>query len=176
MHIVVNHFHNLPPTIDLHPATREWVYFVEAELPEPIIKIGKASNLKKRLISVQGNSPVQLKLIGAANCPAGSEGLLHLAFAQERLFGEWFSPTPTLLTFIKSLPSGGMVEFQHIRAICKHRGMYENSLKKAFSSHLRHPPLKSDRMSAGMHEIAMAVFPKGWGRKRRRGVRLSKEA
>lgn len=165
MKIVVNNFHNLPPTVDLHPASREWVYFVEADLPEPIVKIGRAANLKKRLITLQANSPVQLKLIGAGNCPTGSEQLLHRAFAEERLFGEWFRPSAPLLTFVGSFPRGGVVDFQFIRAICKHRGMYESSIKKAFSSRIQHPKLKTDQMPADLHETLMTALPQGWGKK-----------
>lgn len=167
MKIVVNTFVNLPPTIDLHPATREWVYFLEADLPEPIIKIGRASNLRTRVIAVQRSSPVQLKLIGAGNCPAGSEKLLHEAFAKSRLFSEWFSPTPDLLTFIKSLPKGGQVDFSVIRNMCKHAGMYENSVKKAFSSTMSHAGFKSDRMPEQIYDAVVAAYPKGWPRGRR---------
>ena len=71
------------------------------------IKIGMTKNgIKTRLKGLQSASPYKLKLLFLfENFPNSgiTERTIHKKFKKIRLEGEWFSPTPELLDFIKQL-------------------------------------------------------------------------
>lgn len=88
---------------------REWVYFLLAELPQPlapVVKIGKSRDLRWRVITIQYMSPVALRLVGAVSCPAGTEQILHAKFARYRSHGEWFAWVEEIQQFVGTLPKG----------------------------------------------------------------------
>lgn len=109
---------------------QEWVYFVHAPdaQPEPLIKIGRTRNLKWRVIGLQSQVPVELRLIGAIKAPAGTETIVHEIFAPHRRHGEWFAPADELTSFVASLPKGGTVKRVHIMQWCDGRGIDYDAL------------------------------------------------
>lgn len=78
---------------------KEIVYFISAGLHGPI-KIGKASDVKKRLQSLQTSSSEKLTILGVVSGEVGLEHRLHNKFDHGRIRGEWFARTKELLDFI----------------------------------------------------------------------------
>lgn len=75
------------------------IYFIQAEVLG-YIKIGWTENLAARLASLRQGSPVPLRPLGAAWGTKEMEHGLHRVFAEERVHGEWFLPSPVLLKYI----------------------------------------------------------------------------
>lgn len=80
---------------------RRSLYFVQAETGQ--IKIGIATNLRKRMSGLQGASPVKLTLLLAVHGGRTAEATLHQKFDAHRLHGEWFGPAPEILAEIERL-------------------------------------------------------------------------
>jgi hypothetical protein len=79
--------------------TREpCTYFLQAGVDGPI-KIGSTKNLVVRLRTLCAISPVPLKLLGII--PRDVEEACHVQLGAYRLHGEWFSPSPAVLDFIR---------------------------------------------------------------------------
>jgi len=79
------------------------VYFVQAfELK--LIKIGVTNNTQRRIVSMQTLSPDRLAVLGVQLCPRGGalEKRLHRQFAHLRDHGEWYLPSPDLLSYIEA--------------------------------------------------------------------------
>ncbi len=70
------------------------VYFIRAG-NEGAIKIGRATDPRKRLAALQTASPAPLLLLAVIE--NGDERAFHTQFAAHRLNGEWFHPAPELL-------------------------------------------------------------------------------
>lgn len=68
---------------------RGWTYVVEAMVPHPVYKIGRASRLDRRLWGLDRMSPVPLTLVALAG-GAAYEATLHDRYADRRFHGEWF--------------------------------------------------------------------------------------
>lgn len=100
----------------LNPREREWVYFLEADIPIPLVKIGKTSDVKWRVLTLQHMSPVTLGLVGIVSGPVGTESVMHRMFAAKRMHGEWFTLDDELRTFIGSLPKAGPLRSEQIGA------------------------------------------------------------
>lgn len=84
-----------------------YVYFVKACDKSKQIKIGRTSDIGKRLSSLQTGSPVKLKIIGIIECRSDAhskeiETELHKMFAPYRTHGEWFRSTQNMLNFIRA--------------------------------------------------------------------------
>jgi hypothetical protein len=75
------------------------IYFIQAGNNGPI-KIGIAKNPSKRLSQLQVGATEELRLLGVMNGTEQHENDIHHQFAVHRVRGEWFSPTPELLTYI----------------------------------------------------------------------------
>lgn len=69
------------------PSSTPHTYLIKAE-GSPLVKIGFASNPKKRLASLQTGQPMTLSLLWST--PGNYEDALHEAFADRRVRGEWF--------------------------------------------------------------------------------------
>lgn len=78
-----------------------FVYFIQA--PNGAIKIGKAVDLRRRIVQLQGANPDRLSLLGAFLAQEGHEDLVHQHFWRDRIRGEWFRPSPALVGLIESL-------------------------------------------------------------------------
>lgn len=76
-----------------------FVYFIQRGSTGPI-KIGCASDAEARLRSLQTGCPDRLWLL--LTLPGGQpqEAEFHRRFAADRLRGEWFAPSSTLIQFI----------------------------------------------------------------------------
>lgn len=80
----------------------EFVYFVEAR-PSGLIKIGSASDPRRRVKELQTGSPEHLRLLAVTTGGELHERDLHARFATDRVRGEWFSPSPSLIALIGGL-------------------------------------------------------------------------
>jgi hypothetical protein len=100
-------FWRMPKMTPLNAREREWVYFLEADCQPALVKIGKTSDLKWRVLTIQHMSPVTLTLIGAISGPIGTESVMHRKCADVRQHGEWFLLDAALREFIAALPKGG---------------------------------------------------------------------
>jgi hypothetical protein len=78
------------------------VYFIQGEGGGPI-KIGHATYVKSRLKELQSGSPVKLVVLATTPGREREERALHDRFASHRLHGEWFSPAPELLEYIRGI-------------------------------------------------------------------------
>jgi hypothetical protein len=80
-----------------------YVYFVS---DGAAIKIGRAVDVVARLRALQVSHPQPLELLATWLSHRSIEGLLHRRFHTSRLKGEWFQPTPDLLTLIDGIKAG----------------------------------------------------------------------
>lgn len=94
------------------------VYFIQQGNDGPI-KIGYAADVEKRLATLQVGNPTPLNLLGVHKGTMKTEKELHKRFAEHRLSGEWFVPTPEIYNIAfggceeraKKKLSGEYVEF-----------------------------------------------------------------
>ena len=75
------------------------VYFLQAQ-SLGLIKIGTSSNVSKRIAALQTASPDALTVLGCIPGDCEIERSLHARFAEERVRGEWFTPSERLVDFI----------------------------------------------------------------------------
>ena len=78
----------------------ERLYFVQATTDGPI-KIGRSAHLGQRLFMLSQQVQVPIRLLGTLPGGSMAELLWHDRFAATRFAGEWFLPTPALLTAIR---------------------------------------------------------------------------
>jgi hypothetical protein len=92
---------------DVPPGTIESgvVYFVQAVQGGPI-KIGSATNLRKRLRAIQSMSPAPLRVLVTMVGASVDEFAIHRHFDAHRLHGEWFEPHADILAFIERVRAG----------------------------------------------------------------------
>lgn len=81
-------------------ADNRFLYFIQVGIGGPI-KIGIASDVERRLLEVQIGCPYKLYLVLAVASGAPFEGLIHKAFKDINIRGEWFEPQPELMKFIE---------------------------------------------------------------------------
>jgi len=104
----------LPP-LDLRE--REWVYFLQSQVEPRLIKIGRTRHLKWRVLGIQTQSPVALKLVAAVSAPAGTEQILHQVLHEHRCHGEWFLPESQVLALIAVLPKGSAISHDLVKSL-----------------------------------------------------------
>jgi hypothetical protein len=75
-------------------------YFIRAG---DSIKIGFASNLKRRLGGLQSSHHEPLEVLAAVSAADVDEYLTHQRFAHLRIRGEWFRSEPDLLSYIDQI-------------------------------------------------------------------------
>jgi hypothetical protein len=100
-----NRTHSLDGEKLAHQA--HFVYFILNE-DSNAIKIGRAKNLARRMMSLQTSSPAKLKLIKSVQVEGAKEAqelerALHQQFSEMRLAGEWFKAEANLLEYISQL-------------------------------------------------------------------------
>ena len=73
------------------------------------IKFGRANNPAARLKELATGSPHRLFLVASEYWPDEIEGIIHRAFADYRVNGEWFSPSGRVEEFLITMccPEGG---------------------------------------------------------------------
>jgi hypothetical protein len=79
------------------------VYFIQAG-ENGLIKIGFAKNVAKRLVKMQVDCPVPLRVIGVLQGERADEAGAHKRFAGDRARGEWFRPSDELSAYVATLP------------------------------------------------------------------------
>lgn len=79
------------------------VYFIQSN--NGPVKIGRVSDtplLFKRIRALQLGNGLPITVLGVIpNCSLALETVLHQRFSELRQHGEWFDPTPELLSYIK---------------------------------------------------------------------------
>jgi hypothetical protein len=80
------------------------VYFIQGK-DSGIIKIGYTSKptVDDRFRAIQSCSPEVLHVLYYLDGNYSLESYLHRVFSEERLHGEWFSPSAALLAFVSDL-------------------------------------------------------------------------
>ncbi len=78
------------------------IYFAQA-LAIGYIKIGFTRSPVKRLAQLKDSSYEDTKMLATMSGGFKLEKSLHTKFADCRVFGEWFQPTPELLDYIKTV-------------------------------------------------------------------------
>jgi hypothetical protein len=73
-------------------------YFVQSGTDGPI-KIGVTTDFGSRFRSLEMSSPIRLFILGVV--PGDIESMCHASLAQWRLHGEWFTPSPEVLEFVR---------------------------------------------------------------------------
>jgi hypothetical protein len=80
--------------------TQMYVYFVQQGENGPI-KIGRASNVARRVRQIQVSNPAPLRLL--ASIDGDREMEMHERFMKSCISGEWFKPEDELLQFLREL-------------------------------------------------------------------------
>lgn len=76
------------------------------QLP-PVLKIGYARNVDRRLAVLQTGNPFELTLMAVLpNVPASAERLYHRALDQHRFRGEWFHLDFPVRTLVEHIANG----------------------------------------------------------------------
>lgn len=78
------------------------VYFVQGESGGPV-KIGTTTSILMRFRTLEASSPARLVLRAMVPGGPAEESAEHLAFAELRMHGEWFSPAPRLLARMRQI-------------------------------------------------------------------------
>jgi len=96
------------------------IYFIQCGENGPI-KIGQTGNgVEERLGQLQTGCPYGLRVLWVYNGSDWTEETVHKKFSHERIRGEWFRPSSTLIDFITNemmnvyeieTPNGRFVEF-----------------------------------------------------------------
>jgi hypothetical protein len=78
------------------------VYFLRAATTG-LIKVGRAADVRDRMYRLQTGSSEALELMGQIPDTSGGlmERAIHRRFADDRVRGEWFNPSPGLLAYIR---------------------------------------------------------------------------
>jgi Meiotically Up-regulated Gene 113 (MUG113) protein len=93
------------------PAPTEYVYLIGSE-SSPLVKIGRTTDLLRRLADIQNMSPVKLTVLWRTEGSAGLETALHRHFKAQRVHGEWFDfpDRDALEQVVRALPGLTVVE------------------------------------------------------------------
>lgn len=75
------------------------IYFVQCGKNGPI-KIGCAANVEDRVAQIQTSCPYELKLLWKIDGGMNKEAEIHERWKHEKIRGEWFRPSRSLLNFI----------------------------------------------------------------------------
>jgi len=81
--------------------TSTYLYFLIAP-DSMLIKIAKGRDVKKSLRTVQTQSPVEIRLMGAVRVHQDIQDRLQSLFAATRSHGDWFHATEDLLDVIQA--------------------------------------------------------------------------
>lgn len=90
--------------VDRDTSRAQWVYFMRpAGLAGPI-KIGWSTDPARRARVIGKHQGFPLDVLGRVHGARHLESVLHRHFAADRLGGEWFAPSDTLLETVGTLP------------------------------------------------------------------------
>lgn len=96
----------LPPYMRDLPKAENGYCYIYFVLQGNNVKIGKATDVKRRLDELQTASPIALKLLAAVGAHHSLEGELLKRFEPFRLTGEWFIYCPEIELFVRHLQEG----------------------------------------------------------------------
>lgn len=80
--------------------TNRTIYFVQSE--GGVIKIGTSKKLSDRPATLEKKHKTRLEILGLRAGTVGAELSIHEKFSDEAIGGEWFNPSPRLLSFIET--------------------------------------------------------------------------
>lgn len=83
------------------------VYFIAA-VDAGKIKIGKTTNMQKRMATLVTMSPIELKVLHTVQYDARLERRIHNHLKKYRAHGEWFYADKPVLDFIRSVKKEGI--------------------------------------------------------------------
>jgi hypothetical protein len=98
----------VPELRSLYTSRADQVPVVYAILAGEFIKIGRTSNLPKRLSQIQNGNPHFLEVIAAWRGDAKEERRLHQKLSAHRASGEWFADSSEVRKAIKRASRGAM--------------------------------------------------------------------
>lgn len=81
------------------------VYFAQSVAGGPV-KIGHSADVEARVASLQTAHVDTLRIIGTIPGGRAVEAALHASFAADRIGGEWFRPSPSLVAFVREIRRG----------------------------------------------------------------------
>lgn len=84
-----------------------WIYVVQAGGYGGLLKIGRTSNLTKRLVELQRGTGEELQVVGAWRDLAAREKELHEQYAGLRVRGEWFLHALPLIRLARDFNTWG---------------------------------------------------------------------
>lgn len=87
------------------------IYFVQSGEKGPI-KIGKANDPYKRLISLQTSSSETLTILGLMDGDIKEGKDIHAKFYDCKIKGEWFKPSKDLIEFIENNTQKSKIEIE----------------------------------------------------------------
>jgi hypothetical protein len=89
------------------------VYFIQAGTDGPI-KIGRTTNIRRRLTGIQTGSAQRLVVLGTMPGDEAAERALHSRFGFLRTVGEWFRSDATLMQYIEAHADKGASRDGHV--------------------------------------------------------------
>jgi hypothetical protein len=81
-------------------ARGSWIYFIRCH---DYVKIGKATSVEDRFVTLQIGCPYELTLLGAIPGGLREERNYHAIFCESRYRGEWFRITPEVVEGLRTL-------------------------------------------------------------------------
>jgi len=93
------------------------IYFLAA--PDAgLIKIGRTTKLKQRMLTLSAQCPIKLTLVASVKYDRDFEQRLHRYFNDIRSHGEWFYAESRLLDYIRTLKSDPKTALELVDAWC----------------------------------------------------------
>ena len=81
------------------------------------VKIGYSKCPEKRLVRVQKDAILRLKLLGYVPGTRSDERRLHSFLCTQRMYGEWFATTSNVHRFIREILASGVIPNQISRRV-----------------------------------------------------------
>jgi hypothetical protein len=81
---------HIPPSVRLAGKGQGWVYLLQSQGAQGVVKVGWTQDLHKRVRDLRAHHPHDLHLVAALPGSRGLERTLHQRLAARRLRGEWY--------------------------------------------------------------------------------------
>jgi hypothetical protein len=82
-----------------------YIYFFQSTVSPYLVKIGESARPFRRLRDLMIGSPVKLIPVFLIKANVMAEQMLHFAFLDQRVHGEWFKPHPKLKGLVQGWKS-----------------------------------------------------------------------
>jgi hypothetical protein len=130
------------------------VYFIQGEQTKRI-KIGKADDVLARLKGLQCGSPDRLTVLKVLTTE-GRDRKYHSQFQEDLVYGEWFSPSDTLMAFIESIPESKFDGLTYLPGERKPVKLATDRASREYPTHDASQPIHlSDRL---MHVSGLKAY------------------